>query len=315
MSYSSPDRALDEQVPPVTAVRSMTGFAAHRSPTSAGELTITLRSVNHRGLYIHFYAGADFAAFENDVRAVLKRHVARGHLEVRLSLEGPPAETGIGLNRALLGAYIDVFRDAAHRFQLTSQPDLNVLLTMRGVTEESTARTELSDGFQPELLAALEVCAAELNRHREREGEELRREIDRQTTEIARASEQIGRLREQIIPQFQARLRERLNEVLASASISEGRILEEAALLADRSDIQEEVVRLRVHVRELQKMIAEGGEVGKRLDFLLQEMNREANTTLSKSANVGEAGLSITALGLQIKANIEKIREQALNLE
>jgi len=169
--------------------------------------------------------------------------------------------------------------------------------------------------FLPELLEAIEACATALNKHREREGGELRDEMSRHAAEIDGWTREIAAVRAEALPYFRTRLRERLAELLDSSAISETRLTEEAALLADRSDIQEEIVRLGVHTAEIRKTLAEGGEVGKRLDFLLQEMNRETNTTLAKSAAVGEPGLRITNLGLAIKANIERIREQALNLE
>ena len=126
---------------------------------------------------------------------------------------------------------------------------------------------------------------------------------------------QIAAIRSEAVTQFQNRLRERLATLLGDSGISESRLIEEAALLADRSDIQEELTRLSVHAGELRRLLEEGGEVGKRLDFLLQEMNREANTALSKTSGIGETGLTITSLALAIKANIERMREQALNLE
>ena len=297
-------------------VRSMTGFASCRGETSAGELGVTLRSVNHRSLDIHLHATADSAAFENEIRALLKRHIARGHGDVRVSLERRGQQAGLRLNRELLNAYVTAFREAAHDLQLTSTPDLNRMIGLPGVVEQSAvSNSEPGNDFGPELLAALETCARELNAHREREGEALLADIAKQAAEIRRGTHQIAALREQILPEFQNRLREKLNELLSGANLTEARIAEEAALLADRSDIQEELVRLNVHLDELEKRIAEGGEIGKRLDFLLQEMNREANTTLAKSANAGEPGLALTTLGLDIKAKIEKIREQALNLE
>lgn len=298
------------------AVRSMTGFAAERAQTSAGELSVSLRSVNHRGLDIHFHGGSEFAVFENEVRSLLKSHIARGHVEVRFSLQRSAAQTPILLNRNILDAYLAIFRQAAKEQRLASEPDLNLLLGLRGVLEDAPAAQRGPDAeFLPELIAVLTGCVVELNRHREREGAELSDEMSREAAEIESAATEIARLRGEILPHFQGRIREKLAELLVDAGISESRVLEEAALLADRSDIQEEIVRLGVHVAELKRILAEGGEVGKRLDFLLQEMNREANTTLAKSANAGEAGLGITALGLHIKANIERIREQALNLE
>ena len=116
-------------------------------------------------------------------------------------------------------------------------------------------------------------------------------------------------------PPFQKRLREKLSDLLHSAGLDPQRLAQEAAILADRSDIAEELVRLRTHTEQLEKMLAAGGEVGKRLDFLLQEMNREANTVLSKTGGLGDLGLTITDLALAAKSEIDKIREQALNLE
>ena len=158
-------------------------------------------------------------------------------------------------------------------------------------------------------------CLAEFNASREREGAALRTAIEEHAAEIEKQTEEILQLRAEALTHFAQRLRLRLRELLGETGISEARLAEEAALLADRSDIQEELTRLLVHSRELRRILETGGETGKRLDFLLQELNREANTTLAKSANAGEPGLRITQLGLGIKANIERIREQALNLE
>ncbi len=293
----------------------MTGFAAARRETGEGELTVSLRSVNHRGLDLHFHGGSEFTVFENEMRSLLKRHIARGHVEVRLGLNRVQREMPTQLNRAVLDRYLEAFRETAREHKLDSRPDLNVLLAMRGVMNESSSPNALPAVFLPEALAALENCVAALNSFREREGDQLRLEMMQHAEEIESSTAEIAGVRADALPYFNARLREKLSDLLAGAPISESRLVEEAAILADRSDIQEEIVRLGLHVRELRKTLAEGGEVGKRLDFLLQEMNRETNTTLAKSTNAGEPGLLITNLALAVKANIERIREQALNLE
>ena len=125
----------------------------------------------------------------------------------------------------------------------------------------------------------------------------------------------VERIRAEALPHFHEKLRQKLSALLGEAGISESRLVEEAALLADKSDVQEELVRLDVHTEELRRGFESGGEIGKRLDFLLQEMHRETNTILSKTSGIGEAGLTITNRALGIKAKIEKIREQVLNLE
>lgn len=296
-------------------VRSMTGFAAVRIQTEEGELAVSLRTVNHRGLDLHFHNTSEFAAFENEMRSLLKGSIARGHVEVRLALNRQRTEGGLAINAAAVEQYVAAFRQIANQLGLSSEPDLNALLSLRGAIREGPNADGPPAEFLAEVLRGLAACTEKLNEHREREGHQLRAAMAAEAAEIEAWSREISTIRQDAAPAFAARLRERLSEVLANASISEARLAEEAALLADRTDIQEEIVRLQIHTQELQKILIEGGELGKRLDFLLQEMNREANTMLAKSTNAGEPGLRLTALGLSVKANIERIREQALNLE
>lgn len=297
-------------------IRSMTGFAMTRRQTAAGEIMVSLRSVNHRGLDAHFYHSSEFAQFENGMREVLKQQVARGHVEIRASLQrNGTGESGID-RRALL-RYVSGFREAARELGLAAEPDLNALLQLPGVVGRSERAEEaaLDSEFEGELLDVFAVCASELNVCRAREGMALAAHILEEVAGIEEKTAEIDEIRQGATAKFQERLRERLRELLAGSNLSDSRLAEEAALLADRSDVQEELTRLRVHALELRRILESGGEVGKRLDFLLQELNRETNTVLSKSSGVGDAGLRITNLGLGIKAHIEKTREQALNLE
>jgi uncharacterized protein (TIGR00255 family) len=299
------------------AVRSMTGFAQVRRETEAGDLSLSLRSVNHRGLDLHFHLGTEFLQFESAMRALLKESVGRGHVEVRVSLTRTGAAGGLGYNSEALKAYVAAFRAAAAELQLDSKPDLNVLLTMPGLAGNGNGpeAKPLDATFQPVLLEALTECLASLNEVREREGAELRKALLSELRAVEQAKEELSALREQATPYLLERLREKLNELLNGAGISEARLAEEAAILADRSDVEEELTRLAIHTQELRRIVEAGGAIGKPLDFLLQEMNRETNTTLSKSSGAGEPALKITNLALAIKANIERIREQALNLE
>jgi uncharacterized protein (TIGR00255 family) len=300
------------------AVRSMTGFAQVRRPTEAGDLSISLRSVNHRGLDLHFQLGNEFLQFESAMRALLKESIGRGHVEIRLSLTRTAGASGVGgYNSEALKAYVAAFRAAALEFELDSKPDLNLLLTMPGVAGSGNgAETRQLDAtFQPVLLEALAECLAGLNRVREREGNELRKALLSELGSIERARQEIAGLREQATPYLLERLREKLNDLLNGAGVSEARLAEEAAILAERSDVDEELTRLGIHAQELRRIVEAGGAIGKPLDFLLQEMNRETNTTLSKSTGAGEPALKIANLALAVKANIERIREQALNLE
>jgi len=298
----------------------MTGYARTRRDTPLGQLAVSLRSVNHRGLDLHFHTNSEFAPFENAIRSLLKQHVGRGHVEVRASLNRSsaavtPDDAGITYNRDLLIRYLAAFRQASSEFNLSGEPDLNVAFRIPGVFDNENASEALDAAFEPEITAAFTACLADFNATREREGQLLREQMKSEAEAILSQAAGMCEIRARALAWFQQRLEERLHELLTGAGIDPRRLAEEAALLTDRSDIQEELTRLDIHARELSQILAQGGEVGKRLDFLLQELNRETNTILSKTSGVGDAGLTLTNLALATKANIEKIREQALNLE
>ena len=292
----------------------MTGFAQVRKETSAGELTVNLRSVNHRGLDLHFHQIGEFAMFENGMRGLLKQGLRRGHVEIRIGLSSSDSQTERSYNRVALARYVAAFRQASRDFEIAAEPDLTAFLRMPGVLDENNGQ-KLEESFEPEVLSALAACIEQLNTYREREGQQLRESLTQEMAAIAAQTAQMAAIRQEVIPIFQRRLEERVSELLRGAPLDPKRIVEEAAILADRSDIQEELTRLSVHTDELARLLEDGGEVGKRLDFLLQEMNRETNTILSKTPGATDAGLRLTNLGLATKANIERIREQSLNLE
>jgi uncharacterized protein (TIGR00255 family) len=298
---------------PGLPVRSMTGYARVRKQTSAGELTISLRSVNHRGLDLHFHQGSEFSVFENAMRALLKQRLRRGHVEVRVSLARDVAARPDSYNRDLLGRFIASFYQVCEEFKIEAKPDVNALLCLPGVLEAKDEEP-VDAAFEPEILPVLAECIDQLNAFREREGAELRLAMEGEAAAIAGQTTQMLATRAEVLPVFHKRLQNRLAELLNGAGVDARRIAEEAAFLADRSDIQEELMRLGIHTQEMLRNLKEGGEVGKKLDFLLQEMNRETNTVLSKTSGA-DVGLTITNLALATKANIEKIREQALNLE
>jgi uncharacterized protein (TIGR00255 family) len=294
-------------------IRSMTGFASVRKSSPAGEVVLTIKSVNHRGLDIHFQMSGDLDQFENALRAVLKREVARGHFQIRVAFTRTVPTTPV-LSQGLLDAYMASFRQTADRLGLTGEPDLNAALTLPGMFREAGG-DEPDEASGQLMLEAMEEAIAVLNAFREREGCELAAELKRRAAAIRAAAATMEELRVQAVPAYQARLSERLAELLAVTSIEPHRLAQEVAFLVDRSDISEELTRLTVHTTQLEALIAAGGEIGKKIDFLLQEMSREANTILSKTSGAGEIGLAITEAGLAAKAEIEKIREQALNLE
>ncbi len=295
-------------------IRSMTGFARVQQSTSQGEITVSLKSVNHRGLDLHFHLPAEFDPFEGAMRAAIKRAVVRGHVDIRCTLTESGNGAAGGLNVPLFRAYLAAFRQAAAEEGLKADLDLNRVFQypgMFGAAEEQ----EPDPALETAILNVLEQAADALNGFRTREGAELALVIREQNHVIQRAAAEIERIRSQALPAFQTRLQEKLRDLLASSPVDPQRLAQEAALLADRSDIGEEIARLKIHSKQVDEILDTGGEVGKKLDFLLQEMNREANTILSKTGGIGEIGLRITDLALESKSSIEKIREQALNLE
>ena len=293
----------------------MTGFAQVRKTMGAGEVVLSLKTVNHRGLDMHLHLPPELDAFETALRKAIKGRLARGHLQLNVTWSrsnGSAADSG--LNRPLLQAYLAAFEQAQREFHLAGAPDLNVAFRIPGMFRTDVV-PELSEELESALVAALEEALTGLNQFREREGGEMAAEILERCGSIRQAVSRIEEIRASALPAFQKRLQERLTELLRGASIEPQRLAQEAALLADRSDISEELIRLKTHAGELEQLIHAGGEVGKKLDFLLQEMNREANTVLSKTGGLGDLGLTITERALAIKSEIDKIREQSLNLE
>lgn len=307
---------MSTPVPSTRAIapRSMTGFARVRRHVGDGEVVVSVKSVNHRALDLHFHCPNALDPIENDMRAAIRAKLLRGHVEIRVSMQGRESGSEIVLNRALLTAYIAAFREAALAHGLKTEPDLNAALRAPGMLEESAER-DLSPHLREAVLQALSEALDALNHSREREGTEVTAALLRHNANINAIASELGDIRTRAVPLFQARLHDRLRELLRGSALEPQRLAQEVAMLVDRSDVSEEISRLQIHADQLGALLLGGGEVGKRLDFLLQEMNRETNTILSKTTGIGELGLRITEIALSAKAEIEKIREQSLNLE
>ena len=294
------------------SIRSMTGFAQVKGQVDGQfGFTLSLKSVNHRFLDIHFRMPSDSDDLEMKLRRRLKERMARGHVELTLNVERNVSE-GFSLNRTLVSGYVQAFRAAATEFGLTAEPDLNAILRMPGALESEALPA--GDGLEGAVLSKIEEALARLNQMREEEGRGTERELRQRMTHVQQAREEVEKHRRAMLQTYADRLKTRMQELIGSQFEPE-RILQEAALLVDRSDIQEELVRLDQHVQHMLGLLDQGGEVGKKLDFLLQEMNREANTLLSKTSGLAGEALKITELGLSMKADIEKAREQVQNLE
>jgi uncharacterized protein (TIGR00255 family) len=301
----------------VSAVYSMTGFASLRGSAGDGlAFTLTMKSVNHRFLDLSFRLPSYFDGLEMQLRRLLKESLRRGHVDVTLQIERR-AHTEVQLNSDLLSAYVKAFREGAEAHGIVSEPDLSAMLRIPGVmSAEAGVGGGDSSELEGSVVALVPLLVEKLNEVRRQEGESLVGELRASMLRLRAFSAEMGGLRNGVREAQFERLRARLTELTQDVVVSEERVLTEAAALAEKSDIEEEIVRLRTHVDRFVALLDEGGELGKRLDFLLQELNREANTMLSKTSGAtGENSLRITELGLEMKAEIEKAREQVQNLE
>jgi len=316
----------------------MTGFArAQARVHDQLSYTLSVKSVNHRFLDVQLRLPSGLDALEMELRRALKEQLIRGHVELTLSVDRSSAQPA-GYNRELVTSYLAAFNAAREEHGLGGQPDLNAILRLPGAMQSENRgngdedMAALAASVQREiapLLAQLNIMRARegdgrvrcnssswltLNIMRAREGDGLEAILLGTMERLTQAVDGVTALRPEVEQRHQERLTQRL---LAAAGneFNRQRLLEEVAVLVERSDIAEELARMNTHIAHFGELLAAGGEVGKKLDFLLQEMNREANTLLSKTGGVGGKGNRITELGLAMKAEIEKAREQIQNVE
>jgi uncharacterized protein (TIGR00255 family) len=300
-------------------IHSMTGFAQARIERDGWSLRINLRSVNHRFLDLHLRMPDGFEVFEPRIRLAVRNRLRRGHVDVNVYYE-PAGPASVEVNHEVAEAYMKAVKELREQFGVKTEPDLIALFRLPGVVAAPEATSELrTEEAQEKLGAQVDACLEQalerMESMRRSEGQTLALEMHGLLTRIAEKSAEIESLAEGVRPAFTRRLETKLTELLSGAQIDPARLAQEAALLAERSDVTEELARLRSHVEQFRKLLAGAGETGKKLDFLLQEMQREANTLLSKTPGVESEGLAITTFALEVKSDIEKLREQAQNVE
>jgi uncharacterized protein (TIGR00255 family) len=294
----------------------MTGFARVQVRVNDQlSYTLSVKSVNHRFLDVQLRQPPGLDALEMELRRALKEQLVRGHIELTLSIDRA-AQQATGYNRELVAGYLAAFAAAREEHGLGGQPDLNAVLRLpgalqsenRGNGDEDSAA--LTASVQQEIAPLLD----QLKTMRAREGEALEAILNATLDRLAEATDGVAELRPEIEQRYQERLTQRL-EAVTGPEFNRQRLLEEVAVLVERSDVAEELARMTTHIGHFRELLTAGGEVGKKLDFLLQEMNREANTLLSKTGGVSGKGTRITELGLAMKSEIEKAREQIQNVE
>ena len=297
---------------------SMTGYAQARAETPELALRVSIKSVNHRFLDLKMRVPEGLELYEPRLRQAVRERIHRGHVEIQVSAEPRTAAT-VQVNQELVKAYLRAAEALRQETRAAADVDVVALLRLPGVISGTGVAVPQTEEHQEQLGRALEDCLREalgkLDEMRRTEGAHLVDELRKRLTKIDGEADQVRVLAETLRPAFARRLDARLKELLSGVSLEPARLAQEAAVLAERSDISEELERLRSHLAQFLSLLRNAGEIGKKLDFLLQEMHREANTLLSKTPGVDSEALAITGLALEIKSDIEKLREQVQNIE
>jgi len=295
-------------------IYSMTGFArAQVNLNDALTYTLSVKTVNHRFLDVQMRLPNGLDALENDLRKALKDSLVRGHVDLTLNVDRN-AQSRAGYNRELISSYVAAFAAARADFSLEGAPDLNSVLRIPGALQGDSRTEDDLAALHESVLTQIGPLLEELKTMRAREGESLAAILNGTMDRLAEASAGVAELRPEVEQRYQTRLAERL-QAAVGPTFDKQRLLEEVAVLVERSDIAEELTRMTTHIGHFRELLEAGGEAGKKLDFLLQEMNREANTLLSKTGGTAGRGTKMTELGLAMKAEIEKAREQIQNDE
>jgi uncharacterized protein (TIGR00255 family) len=298
--------------------RSMTGYAMVRGDFHGWNVRVSVKSVNHRFLDVKLRIPESLEQFEHRLRQAVRAQIHRGHIDVHVSAD-PGEAAPVHVNRELLKKYVDAAKELRKESKARGELDVVSLLRLPGVITGLATVLPESDEEQEEFGEALERLLREalgkMDEMRKIEGRHTAEELRARVVYIGEMVEKVRELMTTVRPAFARRLEARLKDLLNGTSVEPSRLAQEAALLAERSDISEELDRLRSHLQQFTKLLDGAGELGKKLDFLLQEMHREANTMLSKTPGVESEALAITGLALEIKAEIEKLREQVQNIE
>lgn len=290
-------------------LKSMTGYGQGTASGETFTVTVDLRSVNNRNLDIHWRAPQDLASLEISLKKQVQAALSRGRVDVTVSFS-QTADSAYELNRPLIRGYLEALRVMREEFGLAGDADLATITRLPNVLLPKTASNTLSEAVVQGVEAALTHALAALVAMRAVEGHELQKELLARVERIEKQVTTIESGANGLVDAYREKLRKRVTELLEKTSIDETRLAQEVAYLAERSDITEEIARLKSHLTQLRELLNGGDEIGKKLDFLLQETNREANTILSKSAE-----LTICDAAIEIKTEVEKLREQAQNVE
>ncbi len=290
-------------------IKSMTGYGQGSATAENFKVTIDLRSVNNRNLDIHWRAPMELASLEIPLKKQVQAAITRGRVDVNIGFT-QTADVEYEINRPLVRGYLEALKTMREEFGLAGEASLDSIARLPNVLQPMNKGAQLPaevvQGIETALMQALTALVA----MRAVEGHELQKELLARIGKIEAALRIIEANAPDITTAYRDKLNKRLTELLENVSVDEARLAQEVAYLAERADIAEEIARLNSHLTQLRELINSDGEIGKKLDFLLQETNREANTILSKASE-----LAICDAAIEIKTEVEKLREQANNVE
>ena len=289
----------------------MTGYGRGTADGDDYSVSVDLKTVNNRFLDVHLRLSTELSSLEPSIKKQIGARLSRGRVDVNINLE-KTGQTSYELNRPLIAGYVNALRDMQTEFNIVGDLDINLLARLPGALQPAR------NGLSAEMVAGIEKAVAtaldELEQMRMVEGEALRQEMSERIERIQELVPTIEDAAAGLVDAYRTRLQKRIGELLSRngqlVEVDPARLAQEVAYLSDRSDVSEEMVRLRSHLSQFSEALNSPTETGKMLDFLLQELNREANTTLSKSTDLG-----IKEAALAIKAEVEKLREQVQNVE
>ncbi len=289
--------------------QSMTGYGRCTLAQDGREVTIELKSVNHRFLDLAFRMPRSFAFLENDMRAHISNKLARGHVDIFVTYKNSRDDARkVTLDSALLGEYLTTLRQGGIDHMLDDNLRLRDVLSMQDVLTVEEAEED-QQALSTLALSALDTALDSLCAMRRREGEAMRGDVETRLDTLERTAHAIDERAPQWLEEYRQRLRARIEEI-CQMQLDEARLTQEVALAADKAAVDEETVRLRSHIAQMRDLLKQSEPAGRKLDFLVQEMNREVNTTGSKSSD-----LILTGMVVDAKAELEKIREQIQNIE
>ena len=291
-------------------VKSMTGYGRAVETVNGREFTVEIRSVNNRYLDCTVKLPRSFSFAEEAVKAAVKAAVSRGKVDVYISVRSETeADVQVTLNKPVLEGYLAAMRQMVAEYGVKDDISVSALSRMNDIFVVDKPKAD-EDQLKADLLSVVDKALAAYDAMRVTEGLALENDLRSRANTILELVAQVEEQNPKTVSEYRKRLEEKMREVLESKSIDESRILTEAAIFADKVAVDEETVRLRSHLEQMDEMLSGNGGIGRKLDFLLQEMNREANTTGSKCSDV-----KVARIVVDIKAELEKIREQTQNIE